>query len=194
MPENYSLIVSSPPATTSITLAEAKAHLNQDESADDALITTLIEAADSYVQNDLSRSLVTQTRVLKLNCFPDYICLPYPPLASVTSITYLDSTGTSQTLGASVYAVDTSREPGRITLKYAQVWPATQAIENAVTITYVAGYGAAAAVPSQIKAAVKLLVGHWFEQREAIVIGETVAEVPLTVQNLLTQIRNWEVS
>ena len=40
--------------------------------------------------------------------------------------------------------------------------------------------------PADIQQAVKLLVGHWFENRESVVVGTTAAEVPMSVQMLLS--------
>lgn len=45
-------------------------------------------------------------------------------------------------------------------------------------------------VPQRVKQAVLLLVGHWFNAREAVVMGTSVAEVPLGVQALLWTCRN----
>ena len=193
MPHDYSLSRYAAPETTSVTLAEAKLQLRQDESADDALITTLCEAADQHIESFLGRRLITQTWDYKRNSFPCRIELPYPPLVSVSSITYIDTNGTTQTLSTDYYAVDVAREPGRITLKYGMSWPSTQCIENAVTVRYVAGYGAASAVPSAIKAAAKLLIGHWYESREDVVIGTISAMLPQGAQTLLWPYRILEI-
>jgi uncharacterized phiE125 gp8 family phage protein len=40
--------------------------------------------------------------------------------------------------------------------------------------------------PADIQQAVKLLVGHWHENRESVVVGTTAAEVPMSVQMLLS--------
>ncbi len=109
------------------------------------------------------------------------------PLSSVTSIGYVDSNGDSQTFSSDDYDVDTTSEPGRIALAYGEVWPTTRSDINAITLTYVAGYGAtAASVPEGIKTAIKQLVCHWYDHRETVTISNVVPrEIPLAVNALL---------
>lgn len=179
------LNLSSAPASEPITTAEAKTHLRIDSSDDDTYIDTLIEAARRHVESFTNRALITQTWELYLDDFPNEILLPKPELVSVSSITYTDTAGASQTLSTDVYQVDTDHLPGRIFLKYGQTWPAVQEIPKAVKVTYVAGYGAASAVPQSIKTAIKILVAHWYENREPVIVGTNVASVPLSVEYLL---------
>jgi uncharacterized phiE125 gp8 family phage protein len=131
---------------------------------------------------------VTQTWQALLDGFPvGDIGLPYGPLASVASIAYLDDNGDSQTLSTDVYSVDTVGK--RVCLKYDQVWPTTRDIENAVTITYVTGYGGAGDVPQSIKAAILLLVGEMYKNREESG-PSNIAQLPLTAERLLWPYRD----
>ena len=69
-------------------------------------------------------------------------------------------------MATTVYDLDDKQKPGRVTLKHNQTWPATAKIENAVTVTYKAGYGTTAAdVPQAIKQAMLLMLTNWFEKR-----------------------------
>lgn len=184
--------LSSAPATEPVTTAELKSHLRVDSTDEDTLIASLGTAARQYVEEQTRRALVTQTWVLKLDEFPESdgeILLPRPPLVSVSSVTYVDTAGSTQTLSSSVYSVDTTDTPGRITLAYDQTWPTVRDQRNAITVTYVAGYGAASAVPDALKAAIKLLVGHWFTNREGVVTGTIATEIPMAVDALLAPYR-----
>jgi hypothetical protein len=78
------------------------------------------------------------------------ISLGRAPLASVTSVKYLDENEVLQTWDSANYVVDTGSRPGRIFPAYGKVWPNTLVRENAVTIRYVCGYATAAAVPEKI--------------------------------------------
>ena len=169
-----------------VSLADMKLHLKLEttEEDDHTLITTLISAATAYCQEFQHRSYITQTRVLYYDEFPLMFSVPYPPLISVTSIVYIDTSGDEQTLDSGQYRVDIGNEPGRITEAYNCTWPSTRDVTNAVTLTYSAGYGAAADVPDTVKAAIKLLVAHWYEHREAV-SDITVMPLPLAVNNLL---------
>lgn len=122
---------------------------------------------------------------LPVNAIP--IELPRPPLQSIVSFQYVDnSTGSLLTLDPSIYNVALGT-PGRIQPVYGQTWPIPRPQIDAVQITFTAGYGdTAAAVPENVKAAMKLLIGHWYENREAAVIGQTVEQLPMAVNALLS--------
>lgn len=119
------------------------------------------------------------------------IRIPLPPLQSVTSLTYVDTDGVTQTLDPSQYTVDNLSETGRITPAFSTPWPYTRSIINAVNITFVAGYAYApegAGVPNlppwwdEVQLAIKILVDHRYNNR-----GST--EVPEGVDNLLIAAR-----
>ena len=150
-----------------VTLAEARQHLRATSIDEDALILALIYAAVEHAENFISGVLITQTWDLSLDVFPGAeIELPKAPLQSVTSVKYIDLDGVQQTVASADYQVDAIREPGRIKLVPTASWPSVKEQLNAVTIRFVAGYGLAAAVPFQIKAAILLLV-QYHEQRNA---------------------------
>lgn len=182
----YGLAVVTPPAEEPLTLAEAKAHLRVDGSDQDPLIAALIGVAREHAEAITRRALVTQTLRLTLDCFAGWdIELPRAPLRSVTSIQYVDTDGATQTLSSAIYRVDAAAEPGRITPAFGEVWPATRAVTGAVIITFVAGFGAAAAVPQTIKQAMLLAIGHWYEHAEEVITGTIVASTPMGFDALL---------
>lgn len=180
------LIRTSDAATEPVTTAEAKTHLRVTGTDDDTYIGTLITAARQYVETFLNRALITQTWEWRLDGFSLWtLIVPMAPLISVTSIQYIDGEGTTQTLATTEYTVDAKSEPARIAPAYGKYWPATRYEMNAVTITFTAGYGAASAVPFQIKQAILLVIGHLYERREETITGTIIAEIPLGVQALL---------
>ncbi len=170
------------PAAEPVTLAEAKLHLRQEDStADDTLITALIVAARENVEQFTRRALIEQTWKLWLDEFPSsgVIYLPKSPLRSVVAVTYVDGAGAVQTLATTEYAIDTAATPGRIYLAYDKSWPSTRAIQDAVRVEFKGGYGTAAtAVPEGIKAAMKLIIGDLYENRERTVVGTIANELP----------------
>lgn len=169
-----------------VTLAEAKGHLRIITTTDDEYIARLILACTKAAEQFQNRTYLQQTRVMKFDRFPDIIRPLYPPLISVDSIQYVDTAGTTQTLtpATTYYTVDTTLEPGRIIPAYGLTWPSTRDHINSVTLTYQAGYGAAANVPSEIKWAVLLLIGHLFEHRESA-SEINISEVPLAYKMIL---------
>jgi len=166
--QHYGLTEATAPASEPVTKAEAKLFARIDITDDDDLVDALIEAARREVESFTRRSLINTTWDMTLDCFPATILLPRSPLSSVTSISYVDTSGTTQTLTSTLYRVDTASLPGRITNAYGQTWPATQAVTNAVTVKFVAGYGAtAASVPEPMKLAIKIMINDWYEHRES---------------------------
>ena len=163
----------------------------QTRSDDGYQLNTLIAAATSYVEDYLGRSLMDQTWSLYLDGFSDSMILPKGPVKSVSSITYTDINGATQTLSTSVYAFDSSSDPQQIVLNPGQSWPLTQMTANAVMtanvvkITYLAGY---ATVPPSICMAIKFLISQWYDNRTPF--SERVpTELPNTVAALLANHR-----
>jgi hypothetical protein len=189
--------------TPLFTTDELKLALRVDHSEDDALIDGLAAAVTAHLDGFsgiLGRALVTQSWKLYLPGFPPgpgpwgaplfsarlqharRIVLPLPPLVSVTSIHYVDPDGADQLLAADQYTV-LEGPVSAVEPAYGLSWPSTRAQARAVTITYVAGYGAATDVPGPILAAAKLMVGDLYANREAVVIKDsrvTLIETPTT--------------
>lgn len=179
--------VTTQPAVEPVTLNEARAHLRVDVNDEDAIITSLIVAAREYCENYQSRSYITQTITVKLDAFgaANVIELPRPPLQSVSSIKYIDVNGIEQTLGTGIYDVDTVSEPGRVILSHGQSWPTdVRGDINGIEVVCVCGYGDASSVPQRIKEAIKLIVGHFYENRE-LTSPVTIQALPFGVNSLL---------
>ncbi len=173
------------PATEPVTLDECKSQLRLEIPDDDVDVLKYVAVARKYAQNFNGQQFVTATYAWRRDYFESVFYPPHPPLQSVTSITYLDTAGDSQTLAASVYQVDIHSKPARIMVAQGQSWPATQSgTFNAVTITYVAGYGAQGVVPEEYKQAIRLMVAHMYEHREPVV-SYMSRELAMTVHDLL---------
>lgn len=182
--------VTTKPATEPVTLKELKQHCRIDTDDDDDLMIDYIRAAREFCETYQARSYVTQTITAKLDRFCNEITLPAPPLISVTSVSYTDTAGDSQTVSSSVYDVDTTSEPGRITIAYNQTWPTdVRLVTNAITIVYQAGYGAPSEVPDRMKQAIKFLAAHYYEHREPVVMGVLPRNVPRAMNSLLSMDR-----
>ena len=180
------------PSVEPVSLVEAKKHLRVSASDEDALITALIVTAREAVEHELGRALVSQTLEKTLDMFPFAIELPNPPVASITSIKYLDENGIEQTLSSSSYTLDNASDsrPAWLTPAYGYAWPSTYAEINAVKVRYVAGWANAAAVPQAIKQWMLLNIGHWFENREAS--GDKREPMPF-ISGLLDRYRIWSL-
>lgn len=179
------------PTVEAVSMNEILAHLRVTSRDDVLYIQSLVTAATEFAQTFTRRQFVTATYRLSMDSLGSsqyrneagQIELPLPPLQSVSSITYKDADGVSQTLTASLYTVDSYSEPGRIVTAYNATWPTDRADTNAVSIQFIAGYGVAYQVPERIKQAIKLIVGHMYEVRD-----ET-APMPDSAKKLLYSVR-----
>jgi uncharacterized phiE125 gp8 family phage protein len=171
---SYTLTVVTPPATPLVTLADAKAMLLIDHTADDALISALIAAATVEAQGVAARSFVTQTWLLALDAWPDdgVVRLPRPPLQSVVSMSYFDADNVERTIAATDYIVIADTTPGLIVPAAGKAWPTDLRAVAPIRIRYTAGYGTAADVAvsaqGEIVQLVKLLIAVDYESREAL--------------------------
>ena len=184
------------PTQEPISLSEAKEHLRVGDS-DDNYISDLITCAREFCEEYQGRAYFSQTLEITLDQWPYenniYIRheayrfeLPRAtPLQSITSIIYKDQDGTPNTWEAANYIIDTDSQPGQIVLPYGSIWPQFSLYPvNAIRIRYVAGIDPASPAtpfPARIRQAMRLLIGHWFENREAATIGTLMQSGELVI-------------
>ena len=158
-----------PPAEMPVSLAQAKAHLRVEHALDDAEITGYVAAATAHLDGwsgILGRALVTQSWRQQFAGFDSgALRVPLGPLQSVTALAYVDPAGVTQTLPPGGYEVLTDALGPYVAPAYGQSWPDTRDQANAVTLTWVAGYGAAGAVPAPLCHVILLLTGNFYAQR-----------------------------
>lgn len=187
------------PTTEPLTLDEAKQHLRVDTSDDDGLIAGYILAARHWVESQAG-PIISQTWDYTLEEWP--ICdgeyeieLPMKPVQSITSITYIDTNGDSQTLAADQYEAVLDDPTPSVVQAYGAVWPAVREKPAAITVRFVAGYGSISSVPDPLRVAIMLLVGRFYEHREEVVVGVTPSQVPMGVEALISpyayNLRSW---
>jgi uncharacterized phiE125 gp8 family phage protein len=187
-----SLILTAGPALEPVTLAEAKAHLRVDASAEDTLITSLIVTARLNVEAAAGLALVTQGWSYLLDGWPRgrALELPLRPVQSVAAVRLFDESGASTTLDPATYLLDGAGAPPRLVRQGALHWPKPGRVASGIEIAFTAGFGNAAAdVPAPIRQAVLLLVAHWYEHRSPVETGPFSEPVPDMVGELLTPYR-----
>ena len=201
------------PTVEPVSLDQFKSHVRVDSSFtdDDSIMGTYLIAARQYAEQYTRRSFFSQQWQLTLDHFPTYlqtstvnpavrrdwiyysgiwngmtIALPNSPVTAIDSITYLDTTGTQQTLSSSGYTVDFTSLPARIVPAPGLYWPlSTVYVPGSVQITYTAGsYATADDCPQTIAMAILLLAAHWYEHKEAV-SEVTLKDVPFATTALL---------
>lgn len=180
-----------PPASEPITLADAKRHLAIEDDDWDEILNAYIAAARSAAESFLKMSLLTTGWRYRIDrFFPWEIRLPIGPVFDTgdspnsLSVSYIDDAGATQILAETEYQVSFG-ETAVIRPAYGKVWPSTRPVMDAVTVEFEAGWESAGDIPKAIMQGMWLTVGDFFAQRENIVIGQPVAEIPTAARNLM---------
>lgn len=172
----YTLRLVTAPSVEPVSLDEAKAHVRQDGSVDDALLSRLITSARYYVETETGRALITQTLEATFGQWPsaykmddddDYsvitpsaINVPYLeivklPFIAVTGITIDGDAWTSYTTTKTVRGV--------------RIKPVGAVPSGEIVVTFTAGYGATGSlVPSDLSHAILMLVATLYDNPGAM--------------------------
>jgi uncharacterized phiE125 gp8 family phage protein len=178
-----SLLVT-PSSVTPVTLDDAKRRVRRVEDDDDDEIGLIIEAVVSHlegVDGILGRALISQDWCDSFSGFPAGagFRLALTPVQSVTALSYTDVDGQVTVFDSSNYRLHTDAVGSYVRLSAGASWPACADLDDAVRVTYRAGYGdAPASVPAAIRLAILDLVAHRFNNREAVVVGTIASELP----------------
>lgn len=177
-----------------VDLDEVREHLRVDHSDDDAYITALIGAASTAVAERTERTIGLRTWELRLDSkdvlYGCDVRLPGPPLVEVTSASYRDADGISQTYATTDYRVFGINAPhgGGLRMLTGALWPSLQCGPEALTIRYRAGY---AEVPEDIRHAVLLIIGQLYASRGELVKSDLMEDPG--IKALLAPYRVWGV-
>lgn len=165
MPMNgwYPAIVTVAATSEPVSLAEARSQCRIDsvDTTYDADLTQMIAAARAYCERRCNSRFAEQTIEAYCNDFGDLARLPESPVGAVSSITYVDTDGTEQTVSTDVYEERFEGLDAAIVLKYGQVWPSRRT-GSRIKLTATVGYETA---PDDVKQAMLLLVNDMFERR-----------------------------
>lgn len=190
------------PAIQPVTLAEAKLHLRVDHNDEDALIESLIRAVTEHLDGwtgILGRCLVEQVWRQDHDRFAREMIIPLGPVIAVQSVTWRDPVGQLSTVPSGSYDLRTD-EAGSTIIRFDTdyAFPANLHESRAVAITFRAGYEtnpgppATSTVPDPLKVAILLLVGHWYQNREAV-SAAGMASLPFAVEALITPYRRMQL-
>lgn len=167
-----------------VDLADVKKHLRVPFSDDDTYISSLIDSAQYHIEGWngwLGRCFVSQVWEQNFECLDLSLKSPFPDLISAV-VKYIDTNGDEQTIdNSNYYTVDNG-----VVFKSTYSIPDTE-VDNPepVTVEWTCGV---TNVPPDVKLAVKMLIAHWYENREAVVPNERRVEydqVPLAFKSIL---------
>ncbi len=152
-----SLTLILPPTEEPVALADFKTHIKIDGAEEDAALAGYLLAARRTIEARYSLAIIAQGWRLSLDAAPCDIALPLSPVLSVDSAGIVRA-GVTATLPPDAYEAMTGARP-RLRLKAA--YPGA-----GLVIAFTAGWADAAAVPEELKLAVKTLAAHFYERRE----------------------------
>jgi len=187
-----SVYVTASTDSPAISTADMKTFLRVDTDADDAVIASYVATATEAVKQYLRLAVLTETFVLKADGFTvagaderllslgpgvhtasvpyvlgggETLDVPFPPLQSLTSVVTYDRGNNASTYSDTKYQVDL--QSGRIYLNEGEVWPSDLRAQDAVQVTYVAGYGSGS-IPDPILQAIRSYVEQLYDGCEGM--------------------------
>lgn len=169
-----------------IELQAAKDHIRTvygDTSEDETIIKPLIEAAREFAENVTGRAFAKQTIIARTAAW-NSMQLPRLPVMSVEKVTYWTADNQEKEMEPSKYRVDLDEG-----IVYILNPPEDKLAEgNPIRVHYTAG----GETPATARQAMLLLIGHWYNNREAVVVGSaTSVEVGMAAKTLLNQNKGW---
>lgn len=175
------------PASEPLTLSELKQYLRIENNVEDALLNLIISAVRDRAERNSGMQLLGATFTHSINEFRD-VEFPKHPTNSVSSVSYVDEAGQTQTLSTSLYRFDNISEPAQLKFIVGELPKLNQDVDYPISIVYTAGYESADDVPAMMKAAMMLDAGTLYEHRNELIYG-SLAELPRTALDMYREYR-----
>lgn len=165
-------------------------------SAENEFIALALETAIDACEQHIfaaprpQRVLMPQTWEMWLSGFPasGVIQLQRAPVGvtGIVSVAYYDTDDAPQTLTGSpadyVLTPSGPYSPAEVRLPSGGSWPSVATREDAVVVTFEAGYADDQAVPARVRQGLALMVGELYKQRTISQVGTSIVEAPITVE------------
>ncbi|MEN3158291.1 head-tail connector protein [Alkalimonas sp. NCh-2] len=168
-----------------ISLELAKKHLVVDHDEDDVLIQGLIKAAYLHAENKTNTCFEPKEVTITLDHLPhgaEPIKLDVTPVREVVEFSFVDPQGDTLELPAETMRLDKRPLYPTLAPQFGTSWPKTIAEPESVHITLAVGYEE---TPADAQAAMLLMIGNWYANRESVVIGTISSSLPMGVSMLL---------
>ena len=159
------------------------------ESEEVALAKNLLRGALEAVYKSCNIVALNSVWECYFDDFEDVLKLYPANVTEIVSVKYKDINGTQQTLSTADYQQDLVSRPARIIVNQNSVFPATDESTNNVVIQFRAGYSSFDTMPEMLKVAIYMIVGHWYENRQDVVVGRTISQMPLASEYILEKYR-----
>lgn len=192
-PLNYQIVSrASAPDDLPVTISEARSYVVLgDETDRDTVLRGLIVTARDWIE-DVARTCLVDTVVSqKFQWFPcgQFARLPLcrEPVRSITSITYVDADGATQTWSNTNYKLEAGLNPPSVMLKGGKEWPTISTTEPwPITVTYAAGPAVGSSCRGGFRDAVLLLLTYRHEFPTGLNRSGQDVSLPRAVMNLIS--------
>lgn len=164
----YKKIISQATFDGLITLPEVKAHCRVFNTFEDTYLSSLIPVYLDMAQSYTGRMLTTGSAVAVVHSWQSQVLLPF---GNVTEVTKLVLDGTEST----AFTFDDVSQMVTINAPYATA-----------RIEFNAGYET---LPVVVKQAVLVMISTAYANRDDVVVGQTVNEMPRTSRDLLDRVK-----
>ena len=177
------------PVVEPLSLDDARSFLRVEHGDDDPLIAALIVSARMHVEGQGKTALISQDWRIVLDCWPHHgrIAVRPGPLKALKAARVYDCHGQPQTVDTQAFVPDR----GASTLAF-MPWtmPVPGRIAAGIELDVTVGFGDAVAdVPEPLRQAIRLLVGHWYENRGLVAAADKSTVLPSTVAALISSYR-----
>lgn len=176
-----------------LSLAEAKAHCKVETDDEDYLLESWIDIGLELAEAETGFDFREHTYLYYLDGFPDlHIPLPKCPLATVDEIEYYNTANVLTVLSsASYYVITPDWQTGYIST--ATEYPDTYSTyprPDCVQITFTTGL---LSPPQMLKHFLRLFVEHCFNNRDIVITGTIINEIPWGAKRILNNLALWGV-
>lgn len=175
-------------AQPAVSVCDLKFQVSVDDDYFNDILEAFGDSAQAYIESVTGKVLSSSIFDLYLDYWPDEsFMFSHGPVTSITSISYLVD-GVYTTVSADIYTLGRGKVVTQgIVLNDGYQWPTGgDSVADCVRVRYVAGETNKAA-----NQAIKLLVAHWFENRDAA--GDSVSEIPFGVKALLRSLKTYKI-
>lgn len=171
---------------TTLTTAVIESHLRVTYSADSAYLDLIAYAAQDAVENEVGEKFGSIAVTGQNSEFVRDFTIPYPAQRCGTvTVKYYDKDGAEQTIAAGSVKKSLSGYPTVVEVS-AEFTPTSLVENNPVVMTFSCTAAAKTKFPKALQQAVLLMMGHMYENREAVLSGRVV-EPPLAFKYLCNQ-------
>ncbi|MFP5075733.1 hypothetical protein ACLE20_00330 [Rhizobium sp. YIM 134829] len=178
-----------PPPAEPLTLAEARAHLRLDQTAEDGLVASLIRAVRLHLERETGLALISRPFRLYLDAWPQGRVLEIArgPVRSIEAMTVYKADGLPAAVNLTGFTLDGRARPARLFLPAV---PATEKAINGIEIDLTAGFGDTGTdAPETLRRAMLLHLTQLFAFRGAVAVEDQPAAVPAGYDRLIAPFR-----